>query len=368
MLSFSYSSFLLFLSAARPPTVIPPSPNNSSTGVPNKEQPSSVPNVDKKNLKSVALDLYALDYSLSQDDRTPIKVDFLELQALTQSFFKDYMMKEYEISTQAELVDFTTSFVTAHFMYVHCKTLFVQSSELTYLTKQFLPWFRFLINPNYRPGDPIHIQYNSTAIFTENSINVPTTQTLFDVLEKSLVNPQAYINDVQLQVSDVNPFSSTTSVKFTNPKPTPTARSSVKSNLAIASAGVVALFTLSLVAGVVLLRDKSVTGENSYQENMQKGFGGDVTVAGETYVSESQNSGHDCSLSTSSSKGSVEMINEIRSSGSAVGMRFSSATYKKSRENKSLPQSENDFRSPGRRPRTVAEIERLLSFKSGDII
>ena len=92
--------------------MIPPSPSIVSTKYPTKFPTTDI---DKTNVKSVALQTYAVDYTLSQTDRTPVKVDFLELQTLTESFFKDFMLKAYEVSAQATLVDFTTSFVTAHF-------------------------------------------------------------------------------------------------------------------------------------------------------------------------------------------------------------------------------------------------------------
>ena len=110
IICFSYQSQL---SAARPPTLIPPTPNIVT------EKPTSAPTPTDGNennaYRSIKLQLYAIDYTLSQTDRTPIKLDFLELQTVTASYFKDYMIKAYEVSTQATLVDFTTVFVTAHF-------------------------------------------------------------------------------------------------------------------------------------------------------------------------------------------------------------------------------------------------------------
>ena len=107
--------------AARPPTAIPPYPTVVST-----EEPTMIhaPTTDdneknRKNRKSVGLEIYAIDYTLSQTDRTLIKIDFLELQKVTESYLKDYIVDAYQESTQAILVDFTTSFVTAHLAYVN---------------------------------------------------------------------------------------------------------------------------------------------------------------------------------------------------------------------------------------------------------
>jgi len=92
---------------------MPPTPNIVA------EKPTSAPTPTDGNennaYRSIKVQLYAIDYTLSQTDRTPIKLDFLELQTVTASYFKDYMIKAYEVSTQATLVDFTTVFVTAHF-------------------------------------------------------------------------------------------------------------------------------------------------------------------------------------------------------------------------------------------------------------
>ena len=84
-----------------------------------QENAVSASQIDEKNLKHVKLDTYAVDYTLLQTDRAPIKVDFISLQKITDTYFKDYMIEAYKVSTQANLVDFKTSFVTAHFTYVY---------------------------------------------------------------------------------------------------------------------------------------------------------------------------------------------------------------------------------------------------------
>lgn len=84
----------------------------------NPTQKPSVVGVSKE-VERVGMDTYAIDYTLSQAGTAPSKADFRELQTITESFFKKHMVDSYKASTQAELVDFTTSFVTAHFTYVH---------------------------------------------------------------------------------------------------------------------------------------------------------------------------------------------------------------------------------------------------------
>jgi len=313
---------------ARPPTVIPPSPSTVS----NEEamMPASNIQIDENNFKYVGIEIYAIDYTLFQTDRTPIKVDFLELQKITETFFKDHMVDAYKISTQANLVDFTTSFVTAHFT----------------------------------PGEPIHIQYNSTAYFDEDSINVPTSETIFTVLAKSLENPKPYTDELKSKLSEVNPFSSTTKTVFTDPKATPVTQSTTtraKSVFGIAGAGVVMVLTLAIVAGVVRCRNINNSDDNEYNETFRKQIYGDTTVAGETFVSETNDSTYDCSISIASSIGFLEN-NEMRKFESSVKRNTN-------KDNQRITQTLNGISAPRRRPRTVAEIENLFSLgEDGDII
>jgi len=276
----------------------------------------------------VAIKIYAIDYTLSQTDRTPIKVDFLDLQKVTESYFKDYMLNAYVVSTQATLVDFTTSFVTAHF----------------------------------KPDEPVHIQYNSTAFFTEDSINVPTSENIFSVLEKSLENPESYIGKLKSQLSDVNPFSSTENTIFTKPEDASVIRSSTtraRSMFGIAGAGAVVILALGTVAGIVFCREAKHVDSNAYGETVTKQNHGDVTVAGETYVSESINSTYDsnCSIGPPTREiGHIE-IRHTKSSRSSTRERTQNAT-----------RASNGIRDPITRPRTVAEIESLLSLGNDGII
>ena len=76
------------------------------------------------------MEIYAIDYTLFQTDRAPIKVDFIALQKVTETYLKDHMVDEYKMSTQVKMVDFTTSFVTAMFTYVCFSTPFCPLSLL----------------------------------------------------------------------------------------------------------------------------------------------------------------------------------------------------------------------------------------------
>ncbi|VEU33638.1 unnamed protein product [Pseudo-nitzschia multistriata] len=319
----------------RPPTIVPPSPSFVSTKNPTRA-PSPTIATDKENTMSVNLPIYAIDYTFSQTSRTPIKVDFLELQTLTQSFFKNYMLTAYEVSAQVTLVDFSTSFVTAHFT----------------------------------PGEPIHIQYNSTAYFDSKSINIPTAQNLFVVLENSLVSTQAYVDDLQSQLEEVNPFSSTTEAIFTDPKDLPVTQSSAKTEVGAASASVAAALTLTVVASALFLRMRKSTDDNVYDERVKKEIKGDTTVAGETYVMENDHFSQGISLSDSLSMRSSEH-DQLPNSTSLLGETIHQ-NIPKSRTIKETGNVHDvsNGHSPAvkNKPRTIEDIERLLSLGDCDII
>jgi len=326
---------------ARPPTLIPPTPNIVTAA------PTPTDGNENNAYRSIKLQLYAIDYTLSQTDRTPIKLDFLELQTVTASYFKDYMIKAYEVSTQATLVDFTTVFVTAHFT----------------------------------PGYPVHVQYNSTAYFSADSINIPTSKTLSIVLEKSLDDPQLYINELKDQLSEVNPFSTTTNAIITDPEDTPVTRSSTsqatRSIIGIASAA--ATFTLTLFVAILLCRRRNPTDDNSFNKKIE----GDATVSGETFVSETQHSSiQGSSLSTCSSKSSIFSLKsssanrttQTRDNYSTVRStaverpRKIDTRRRQSRQTKMLKDLHEISTVYEKRPRTVEEIEKLLTIGDGDII
>mmetsp|Transcript_36400 Transcript_36400/g.39478 ORF Transcript_36400/g.39478 Transcript_36400/m.39478 type:complete len:526 (-) Transcript_36400:64-1641(-) len=332
------------------PAMIPPSPIIMT------EKPTNLfsPTDGDENNESVELELNAIDYTLSQTDRTPIKADFLELQIVTASYFKDYMINAYQISTQATLSDFTTVFVTAHFT----------------------------------PGDPVHVQYNSTAFFSADSINVPTSETLSMVLSESLNDPQSYINELKAQLSEHNPFSSTTKVTFTDPQDTPVTRSAFTSQIrGIAGiASVAASSILTMFAAFFFCCRRNCSDDSSYNEVLNKKMNGDATIS--TLGSDTGHSSiHDNSFSVCSSRCSISN-KEIKYSskrastknktqtrpknnssvGSRIEQRRNISTQKKKCKKTNILQAPNEIIPVYRRPRTVEEIEKLLTIVDGDII
>lgn len=216
-----------------------------------------------------------------------------------------------------------------------------------------------------RPGEPIHIQYNSTASFDkESSVNIPTPETLFTVLKESLKSPKTYVDLLKSQLSNDNPFSSTTNTVITDPRATPETRSAKTrstSMFGIAGAGVIMVLTLTIFVGVNRRRNDDKTDDNV---SFSKKIRSDSTVAGETFVSEINDSTYDGrSVSMFSSTGFVEN-NRMRKYESSAEKNYSRTKY----DDHDIRQMSDVIMAPQRRPRTVAEIENLLSLGDGDVI
>jgi len=165
----------------------------------------------------------------------------------------------------------------------------------------------------------------------------------------------------------VNPFSSTTNAIFTDPEDPPENRSSTtRAKSIFGIAGAAAALTLTMVVGIALCRKRNSTDDNTCDGSFNKQINGDATVAGETFASETNNSTYDSNLSISSSIGSIEN-NKIQNSAARDTNNFDLRSTVGKKKVKIL-QTANGISGSLRRPRTVAEIESLLSLGDGDII
>jgi hypothetical protein len=179
----------------------------------------------------------------------------------------------------------------------------------------------------------------------------------------------------------VNPFSTTTNAIITDPEDTPVTRSSTsqatRSIIGIASAA--ATFTLTLFVAILLCRRRNPTDDNSFNKKIE----GDATVSGETFVSETEHSSiQGSSLSTCSSKSSIFSLKsssanqtpQTRDSYSTVRStaverpRKIDTRRRQSRQTKMLKDLHEISTVYEKRPRTVEEIEKLLTIGDGDII
>jgi hypothetical protein len=206
------------------------------------------------------------------------------------------------------------------------------------------------------------------------------------VLEKSLDDPQLYINKLKEQLSEVNPFSTTTNAIITDPEDTPVTRSftsqTTRSIIGIASAA--ATFTLTLFVAILLCRRRNPTDDNSYNDEINKNIEGDATVSGETFVSETQHSSiQGSSLSTCSSKNSIFSLKSSSANRTTQTRDKNYSTVKstsverprnidtrrrQSKQTKVLKTPDEISSVFNKRPRTIEEIEKLLTIGDGDII
>ena len=185
-------------------------------------------------------------------------------------------------------------------------------------------------------------------------MTVPTSEILYSVLEKSLENPKPYIDKLKSDLNNINPFSSTTSSVFTDPKATTATRSAAtrtKSMFGIAGAGVVMSVILSIFVCVARRRNMDDTDDDECNERFSKHIYGDTTVAGDTFIIEKNDDTHD----------------------GIISILTSTETKDLSEKSKTVSHYHDDGQRSNvirahRKPRTVAEIESLLMLGGGDII
>ena len=183
--------------------------------------------------------------------------DYRELGIATDEFFAGYMFGRYQNSATADLVRFETNLVTSKFVF----------------------------------GEPVLVEYNSIAYFTEDSI-LPKPQVLEEVLAEALSPPTAYLNKLSTDLSPGNAFLNVNSVEFKEPDTRVVSSPSSSDSLDPAVAGITAAaagLALLLAGAVLYRRQQDGEGEEDYynQKSLDnKAPYGDVTVAGETYSGE----------------------------------------------------------------------------------
>ncbi len=190
------------------------------------------------------------------------------------------------------------------------------------------------------------------------------------VLKEAVEPPTPYINTLKEKLSEGNPFASTTNVVAVDPKATPTKRSietSTTSVIGIASAGALMVLTLAMFVGIVRGRKDKKYDDEHYNESFNKKQDHcDTTVAGETFVSEIDST-YDGNVSTLSSS-----ICVVERNNSTTTPEESSVSESETDEylidQKYPSRTEDESIASLQRPRTVAEIEQLLSMGYGDVI
>lgn len=76
-------------------------------------EPSSAAPASGGDTIPVTLNVYAIDYVVSESATMPVRDDFLALEGVTADYFEKYMKGAYEESSQSTLVEFQTYLVTS---------------------------------------------------------------------------------------------------------------------------------------------------------------------------------------------------------------------------------------------------------------
>lgn len=253
-------------------------------------------------------------------------------------------------------------------------------------------------------------------MFTSDSVVVPTPEFLNGVLGETLDDPQDYISALSLLPSS-NPFSTTSDTTFATPMDPPSSSSTSTSTTRNSMNGIVgAAAGLSVIlAAFVLYRSRLVRREKGSGISHNKYGKGDTTVAGDTVMGDTHaSSGEDDGSSTDTSTRSgvfwkrsdkkepsrsavedfdafVNGEDELGSMSDVLSDALASLDAGDSDRNilpdtqlldstiRRLKQDIDGMRSElgdaakavsstVRRPKSVAEIEKLLTGESGDWI
>jgi hypothetical protein len=258
----------------------PPSPTSPSAPVTSPTRPPY-----SGETIAVTLPLFAVDYTLAEE-RTPSRDEYLELETVTSDYFEEYMLEAYSASTQATLVRFETNLQTSI--------------------------FRF--------GEPVHVQYESIAFFSEDSVILPQPNFLYSVLTQTLDDDRDYITTLESQLAGTNIFTTTTKAIFVEPEDPPPGRSgsneeqndqggatagtlnrerSADSPALPAVAGAAAGISV-LAAAFLLYRGRRRVGQNVGTRSYYKNSHGGATVSGETYETFAAETHEEDDTSTSS--------------------------------------------------------------------
>ena len=196
---------------------------------------------------------YLILYNVT-NDTVPFTSDYIAVVNLTDVYLRDYFIKIFSGVNFATLDFFET----------------------------------MAVNAEYRRGEPIQMEYNSTAFFDTDSLNIPSTLDL-DVLLKQAFqgqNGENYTLLLQDYLNETNPFSTTTSVQQMIAT-TDSAKSETQSRILAATLTSVAAVTALVAIGIFVRRkkrrrhreDKSIVhGHFSFS------FNGSDTLADETFA------------------------------------------------------------------------------------
>jgi hypothetical protein len=191
-----------------------------------------------------------LEYHVT-DPRVPFRSEYLEVVELTRQYLADFFRVRFDSTDLSELQEFLTMFTGSSF----------------------------------NVGQPVLIEYESTAVFDPNSVVIPEVEVLDRMLSVAFVgdNLDGFVGMLQ-SLPPSNVFSTTTFVRQTGGGVMVVSSNPIKRKAGNTMPGVIAgaAGILFLATGLVLYKRRQAT-EESEESSVEKNSG-NVTLA-ETYTS-----------------------------------------------------------------------------------
>jgi hypothetical protein len=241
--------------------------------VPPIERAPSIAIVPTPDSQPVPLSKYAVNYIVT-DDRMPFRNEYLSLTDVTAEFLQGYMIEAFKETARADLIAFSTEYVTSSFAF----------------------------------GTPINVEFYSTAIFSETSL-LPTKEALDGLLRAAFEeqNELDYI-DYLGSLEAGNIFLTTTDVTYTAPREIMVStRSESSSDAKTAGIAAGAVGFALLVAGLAIYKRRNGNEEyydaQEFSKSKRDSANENMTIAGDTYTGETC----DGSLSRDEEQGMVSV-------------------------------------------------------------
>ena len=174
---------------------------------------------------------------------------------LTRVYLQDYFFDEFEMNDDSQLEEFLTIFLDTAFDF----------------------------------GEPIPIEYESSAVFDEDSDDIPSMSALDDVLESAFEgnNLEGYVGMLQA-LPNQNLFSKTLSVELTEPTIGDSTRAApAERGVTTAAAAMAGTTGLLLILAGAILRRRHAQDEIEGSDDEVASFSGKRTIATATVDSRS---------------------------------------------------------------------------------
>jgi hypothetical protein len=198
---------------------------------------------------AVELENFTLEFTVTLE-AMPLREDLAELEATTDAYLDEYMKTRYEKATAIDLILFSTELVTS----------------------------------SYATGEPIPVEFKTTAYFSKDSSDIPKDDVLQDVRDEAFLGDalQDYI-DLLNELAVGNVFQTTESVELSGSSGSDNSK---RASASLSTTGIVAgAVGLALLSAAFVLYKVRLEEDDSVQEKaFNKPIGGDITIAGDTYT------------------------------------------------------------------------------------